>query len=63
MRTCFLKKKQEIDFVEEANGKLTAFEFKWKSKPSSKIPISFIREYNANGHIIDIENFRAFVRK
>lgn len=55
--------KQEIDFIEEANGKLTAFEFKWKSKPSSKIPISFIREYNANGHIIDVENFRTFVRK
>lgn len=52
-----------IDFIEEANGKITAFEFKWKSKPSSKIPISFIREYNANGHIIDVENFRTFVRK
>ena len=55
--------KQEIDFVEESNGQLTAYEFKWKSKPSAKIPAAFIREYNASGHMIDKDNFRAFVRK
>ncbi|NBU91257.1 MAG: ATP-binding protein [Flavobacteriia bacterium] len=54
--------KQEIDFVEESNGQLTAYEFKWKSKPSDKIPAAFIREYNASGHMIDKDNFRAFVR-
>jgi predicted AAA+ superfamily ATPase len=54
--------KQEIDFVEESNGQLTAYEFKWKSKPSAKIPAAFIREYNASGHMIDKDNFRAFVR-
>jgi predicted AAA+ superfamily ATPase len=54
--------KQEIDFVEESNGQLTAYEFKWKSKPSAKIPASFMREYNASGHMIDKDNFRAFVR-
>ncbi len=55
--------KQEIDFVEESNGQITAYEFKWKSKPSAKIPSSFLREYNATGHIIDKDNFRVFVRK
>jgi predicted AAA+ superfamily ATPase len=55
--------RQEIDFVEESNGQITAYEFKWKAKPSAKIPASFMREYNAAGHLIDKDNFRAFVRK
>jgi predicted AAA+ superfamily ATPase len=55
--------KQEIDFVEESNGQLTAFEFKWKQKRSAKIPSSFLREYAATGQIIDQDNFREFVRR
>lgn len=55
--------KQEIDFVEDSNGKLTAFEFKWKRKGSGKIPSAFLREYAANGQVIDKDNFREFVRK
>jgi predicted AAA+ superfamily ATPase len=55
--------KQEIDFVEDSNGKLTAFEFKWKSKGSAKIPKAFLREYDASGTLIDRDNFREFVRK
>ena len=55
--------KQEIDFVEESNGQITAYEFKWNSKGKAKIPIAFLNEYKANGKIIDKENFRNFVRK
>ena len=55
--------KQEIDFVEESNGQITAYEFKWNSKGKAKIPITFLNEYKANGKIIDKENFRNFVRK
>lgn len=55
--------KQEIDFVEETNGQLTAYEFKWNSKGKAKIPLSFINQYNAIGKIIDKENFREFVMK
>lgn len=55
--------KQEIDFVEDSNGQLTAFEFKWKSKGSAKIPTAFLREYDAIGILIDKDNFREFVRK
>jgi predicted AAA+ superfamily ATPase len=53
--------KQEIDFVEERNGKLVAYEFKWKKKNSDKIPASFLEKYNATGTIIDKDNFRDFV--
>jgi uncharacterized protein len=55
--------KQEIDFVEDSNGQLTAFEFKWKRKGSAKIPSAFLREYAAIGQVIDKDNFREFVRK
>ena len=53
--------KQEIDFVEEKEGKIEAYEFKWKSGGWNKIPKLFLEKYNATGTIIDIENFRDFV--
>lgn len=55
--------KQEIDFVEDSNGQITAYEFKWQSKGKAKIPAVFLRDYNAIGHVIDKENFREFVRQ
>ena len=54
--------KQEVDFVEETNGQVTAYEFKWNSKGKAKIPAVFLNQYSANGKIIDKENFREFVR-
>ncbi|MFY7667438.1 MAG: ATP-binding protein [Crocinitomicaceae bacterium] len=53
--------KQEIDFIEERNGQIHAFEFKWKKRPKDKIPGVFLREYDASGTIIDRDNFRDFV--
>jgi predicted AAA+ superfamily ATPase len=53
--------KQEIDFIEERNGQIHAFEFKWKKRPKDKIPGVFLREYNALSTIIDRDNFRDFV--
>lgn len=55
--------KQEIDFVEERDGLITAYEFKWNNKGRKKISASFLNEYNATGLIIDNQNFRGFVRK
>jgi len=55
------KQQQEVDFVEEKNGKIDGFEFKWKSKPSTKLPKTFVEGYNASQKIIDRENFRDFV--
>jgi len=54
--------KQEIDFVEEENGIIRAYEFKWNSKGRNKIPASFLSAYHATGIVIDKENFRSFVR-
>jgi predicted AAA+ superfamily ATPase len=55
--------KQEIDFIEEKDGTINAYEFKWNSRGKKKIPTTFLREYNAEGFIIDVNNFRSFVRK
>ncbi len=55
--------KQEIDFVEEKDGKISAYEFKWKNSGRNKIPKSFLENYSAQGKIIDKDNFREFVFK
>jgi uncharacterized protein len=54
--------RQEIDFIEERDGRISAYEFKWDSKGKKKIPASFLNEYKAEGKVIDIHNFRDFVR-
>ena len=55
------KQQQEIDFVEEVDGKLKGYEFKWKAKKNVKIPKSFLRTYGATGKVISRDNFREFV--
>jgi predicted AAA+ superfamily ATPase len=55
------KDQQEVDFVEDVNGKITGFEFKWQAK-NTKFPKSFIEAYNAEGIRIDRSNFRDFVQ-
>lgn len=55
--------KQKIDFIEERNGQISAYEFKWHGKSKKKISASFLDEYNASGLVIDYLNFRDFVRK
>jgi len=53
--------KQEIDYLEEYNGQLTAYEMKWKTG-KKKIPKAFIESYpNSQIQFIDRENFEGFV--
>ncbi len=55
------KQQQEIDFIEEKDGNITGFEFKWNQK-RTKFPKKFIETYNAKGFVIDRSNFREFVK-
>jgi len=55
------KQQQEIDFVEEKDGNIYAFEFKWNNK-NAKVPEKFIETYNAKVSVIDKNNFREFVK-
>jgi predicted AAA+ superfamily ATPase len=55
------KQQQEVDYIEEKDGEIAGFEFKWQSK-KAKLPQNFIDAYKAEGQIIDRSNFREFVR-
>ena len=54
------KQQQEVDLVEECNGEITGFEFKWNAKKKLNLPKTFVKEYNAKEFIIDRINFRDF---
>lgn len=54
-------KQQEIDYVEETDGKITGYEFKWNPKAKAKIPSNFVEAYSADVQVISKDNFRAFI--
>lgn len=55
------KQQQEIDFVEEKDGEITGYEFKWNPNSKVKIPDVFTKTYSAKTHIVKRDNFREFV--
>jgi len=52
---------QEVDYVEEFNGQLTACEIKYNEKRKIKISKTFTNSYHADVKIINRENFRDFL--
>jgi hypothetical protein len=53
---------QEIDYIEEREGKIYAYEFKWNTYKRAKIPKTFIKAYpGAITKIITPENFEEFI--
>jgi hypothetical protein len=54
--------RQEIDFVEERDGKLYGFEFKWNSRKKAKAPKAWLKTYdNASYDCITPDDFLDFV--
>jgi predicted AAA+ superfamily ATPase len=52
------KDQKEIDFVEESNGIITAYEFKWNPKSKVKIPKLFLEAYAGSEYkMIHPDNF------
>jgi predicted AAA+ superfamily ATPase len=52
---------KEIDLIEERDGKLYGYEFKWKPK-KQKVQKAFLAAYpNASVQVIHNENYRAFI--
>lgn len=49
---------QEIDYVEEQEGKIIAYELKWNPKAKFKTPSSFSKMYQTEVNKIDRRNFR-----
>lgn len=52
---------QEIDYVEEFNGQLTACEIKYSEKRRIKIPKTFTNNYQADVIAVNKSNFRDFI--
>jgi uncharacterized protein len=53
---------QEIDYIEEYNGKLYAFEFKWNPKAKAHFPNSFLEAYpGVETNVITPANFEEFI--
>lgn len=57
------RQQQEIDYIEESEGSLKAFEFKLK-KSKTKIPLTFSRAYkNVSYTTVHPDNYRDFIMK
>ena len=52
---------QEIDYIEEHNGNISAFEIKFNSNRKVKIPKTFSNAYEAEIAFINRSNFREYV--
>lgn len=56
------KEQKEIDWLEESDGKLEAFEFKWNTKKEIKIPKQFAGAYpDADFKVITPNNYENFL--
>jgi predicted AAA+ superfamily ATPase len=53
---------QEIDYIEESNGQLTAFECKWNPNKKVRLPKIFVQTYqNVTFKTVNRENFMQYV--
>lgn len=53
---------QEIDYIEEKDGTIKAFEIKWNPNRKAKLPLSFKNAYqNVEFHVINRDNFYEFL--
>lgn len=55
------KNQQELDYLEEKDGKLNAYEFKWNPDAKFSVPSSFKETYTAEYKLVNRENFRDFI--
>jgi len=55
-------RQQEIDYIEEFDGKLFAYEFKWNPVKKSTVPVAFLKAYpKAQYKVITRDNFFEFI--
>lgn len=55
------KEQKEIDFIEESDGKITAYEFKWNPNAKVKVPQAFIESYSSDYKVISPKNYEEFL--
>ncbi len=54
---------QEIDYIEEKDGYISAYEFKWNPLKKFKTPTAFLKTYGVEFQLINKDNFRSFIMK
>lgn len=54
---------QEVDYVEEIDGKFFAYEIKWNPKKKVKFPKPFIDTYKPKTQVINKENFKNLINE
>lgn len=56
------KTKQEIDYIEDIDGKISAVEMKWNPNRKAALPLSFARSYgNTDFKVITRDNYENFL--
>lgn len=55
------KEQQEIDYLEEADGEISSFEFKWNPNKKVSVPNSFAKEYKSSFSVINPDNIEEFL--
>ncbi len=54
--------RQEIDYIEEFDGKFNAYEFKWSPRKKFKMPATFTNSYEVSSEsLITKDNFEEFI--
>jgi len=55
---------QEVDYIEERDGQLSAYEFKWTEKKTNKLPSTFLKAYpEALTSFVNSSNYLDFVNE
>jgi uncharacterized protein len=55
---------QELDYIEERNGNLFAYEFKWNPKKKSRVAHTFLSAYPGSSvEVITPDNFETFLKE
>ena len=56
-------RQQEIDYIEEYDGKLHAYEFKWNPVKKARVPLPFKKGYpDAEFSVVNQDNFYEFIK-
>jgi hypothetical protein len=55
------KQQQEIDYIEQSQDMLSAFEFKWSSAKKARFSVTFTKNYNSTQRLVNRDNFRDFL--
>jgi predicted AAA+ superfamily ATPase len=56
------QQQQEIDYLEEIDGKISAFEFKWNPNKNPRLPLTFTRNYKVEkSMVVNRDNLEHFL--